>query len=96
MNLSIHFEYDGINEVFFCDGTCLVISHTSSLALSTPTKIFYFHYTLRVLNIHKNLIFVYYFIKQNIIFVEFHPFYFLVKDQATWVTLLRGVYENGV
>ncbi|KAL6348523.1 hypothetical protein AAG906_013143 [Vitis piasezkii] len=44
----------------------------------------------------KNLIFVHHLTKQNNVFVEFHPFHFLVKDKITGVILLRGACNNGI
>ena len=42
-NLSIHFEYDGIDEVLLGDGTGLTITHIGSLTLPKPTKTFHLH-----------------------------------------------------
>ena len=95
-NLSIHSEYDGTDEVVLGDGTGLVVSHIGSLALHSPHKTFFLRDTLCVPHIHKNLISVHHFTKQNNVFVEFHPFYFLVKEQKTGAILLRGACENGV
>ena len=39
---------------------------------------------------------VYKFIKQNDVFVELHPFYFIVKDQFTKEILPRGACNNGM
>lgn len=96
VNLSIHSEYDGTDEVMLGDGTGLVVSHIGSLSLNSPHKTFYLRDTLYVSNIHKNLISMHHFTKQNNVFVEFHSFYFLVKDQTTGVILLRDACENAV
>ena len=95
-NLSIHSEYDGIDEVVIGDGSGLTVSHIGSLTLKSPKRTFILRDTLCVPNICKNLIFVHYFTSQNNVFLEFHPFYFLVKDQTTRATLLRGACESGV
>ena len=79
-NLSIHSEYDGTDEVVLGDGTGLVVSHIGSLALHSPHKTFFLRDTLCVPHIHKNLISIHHFTKQNNVFVEFHRFYFLVKE----------------
>ena len=68
-NLSIHSEYDGTDEVLLGDGTGLAVTHIGSLALPTPKKIFHLHDTLCVPNIHKNLISVHHFTKQNDVFL---------------------------
>jgi hypothetical protein len=95
-NLSVHSEYDGTDEVLLGDGTGLAVTHIGSLALPTPTKTFHLHDTLCVPHIHKNLISIHHFTKHNNVFLELHPFFFLVKDKTTGAILLRGACENGV
>jgi len=74
----------------------LRVSHTGSLAFHSPTHTFHITGTLCVPSIHKNLIFVHHFTLRNNVFIEFHPFFFLVKDQITAAVLFKGVCENGV
>jgi len=95
-NLSIHSEYDDTDEVVIGDGSSLVVSHIDFLTLKSPKRIFILRDTLCVPNICKNLIFVHHFASQNNVFLEFYLFYFLVKDQTTGATLLRGACESGV
>lgn len=51
---------------------------------------------LCVPNIHQNLIYVHNFTRSNNVFIDFHPFYFLVKDQSTEATLFCDEYHEGV
>ena len=95
-NLSIHSEYDGTDEVILGDGSGLAISHISSLALHSPHRNFTLRDTLCVPNLFKNLIFVHHLTKQNNVFVEFHPFYFLVKDKISGAILLKKACNNGI
>jgi hypothetical protein len=95
-NLSIHSEYDGTDEVILGDGSGLPVSHIDSLVLHSPHRTFTLRDTLRVPNLCKNLIFVHHLTKQNNVFVEFHPFYFLVKDEITGTILLKGACNNGI
>jgi hypothetical protein len=95
-NLSIHSEYDGTDEVVIGDGSGLAVSHISSLTLKSPKRTFMLRDTLCVPNICKNLIFVHHFTSQNNVFLEFHPFYFLVNDQITGATLLKEACESDV
>ena len=67
-----------------------------SLAFHSPTRTFHLKDTLCVPSIHKNLISVHRFTFQNNIFIEFHPFFFLDKDQITGAVLFKGACENGV
>ncbi|KAF5442060.1 hypothetical protein F2P56_037245 [Juglans regia] len=94
--LSIHSEYDGTDEVVIGDGSGLPVSHIGSLVFHTPTRTFHLNDTLCVPNIKKNLISVHNFTTHNNVFVEFHPLFFLVKDQTTGTVLLKGACENGV
>jgi hypothetical protein len=95
-NLSIHSEYDGTDEVVIGDGSVLAVFYIGSLTLKSPKQTFILRDTLCVPNICKNLISVHHFTSQNNVFLEFHPFYFLVKDQTTGATLLRRACESGV
>ena len=95
-NLSIHSEYDGTDEVILGDGSGLPVSHIGSLVLHSPHRTFTLRDTLCVPNLCKNLISVHHLTKQNNVFVEFHPFYFLVKDEITGTILLKGACNNGI
>jgi hypothetical protein len=64
--------------------------------LHPPTHIFHLKDTLCVPEIKKKLISVHHFTKQNNVYLEFHPSYFLVKDRITGATLLKGACEDGV
>jgi len=95
-NLTTHSEYDGTHEVTLGDDSCLKISHTGSLSLKFPKKIFRFPNTLCVPYLCKNLISVHHLTKHNNVFVELHPLYFFVKDKHIEMILLRGTCSNGV
>ena len=95
-NLSIHSEYDGTDEVILGDGSGLAMSHIGSLALLFPHRTFTLRDTLCVPNLCRNLISVHHLTKQNNVFVEFHPFHFLMKDKITRAILLRGACNNGI
>lgn len=94
--LSIHSEYDGTDEVVIGDGTGLPVSHIGSLSLTSPNRKFYLNDTLCVPTIHKNLVSVHQFTKQNSVYLTFHPDYFLVKDRITGAILLKGACKDGV
>ena len=95
-NLSIHSEYDGTDEVILRDGSGLAVSRIGSLAVHSPHRTFTLRDTLCVLNLCKNLISVHHLTKQNNVFIEFHPFYFLVKDKISGAILLKGACNNGI
>ena len=95
-NLSVHSKYDVTDEVVIGDGSGLHVSHIGSLVFHSPNHAFQLKDTLYVPSIRKNLISIHHFTTQNNVFIEFHPFYFLVKDQITGAILLKGACENGV
>ena len=72
------------------------VSQIGSLALCSPNRIFTLRDTICVPNLRKNLIYVHHFTKQNHVFVELHPFHFLVKDQITGVPLLKVACNDGI
>jgi len=95
-NLSIHSEYDGTDEVVIGDGSGLKVTHVGSMSLSSLSKSFHLHNTLCVPNIHKNLVSVHNFTSSNNVYIEFHPFNFLVKDRNTGTTILHDDCQDGV
>jgi hypothetical protein len=95
-NLSIHFEYDGQDEVVLGDGTCLHIANIVSTAISSLSRSLCLKDALHVPLLHKNLISIHKFTHDNNVVVEFHPFFYLVKDPITGAVLMRGRCEDGV
>jgi hypothetical protein len=65
------------------DGTGMHISHIGQTVLSTPHNSFSLKDILYVPNTTKSLLSVHQFTLDNHAFIEFHPFYFLIKDLAT-------------
>ena len=74
----------------------MAVSHIGSLALHSPHRTFTLRDTLCVPNLCKNLISFHHLTKQNNVFVEFHPFYFLVKDKISGAILLKEACNNGI
>jgi hypothetical protein len=95
-NLSIHSEYDGQDEVVLGDGTGLHVAHIGSTTVSSPSRSLSLKETLHVPLIHKNLILVHKFTHDNNVVVEFHPFFYLVKDSTTGAVLMHDRCEDGV
>ena len=95
-NLLIHSQYNGTDEVVIGDGSGLQVTHVGSMPLNSLSKSFLLHNTLCVPNIYKNLVSVHHFTRSNNVYIEFHPFYFLVRDRNTGTTILRGDCQDGV
>jgi hypothetical protein len=95
-NLSVHSEYDGTDEVVIGDGSSLQVTHVGSMNFPSFSKPFKLTNILCVPNIHQNLIYVHNFTCSNNVFIDFHPFHFLVKDQSTGATLFYDKCHEGV
>jgi hypothetical protein len=95
-NLSIHSEYDGQDEVVLGDGTGLHVANIGSTTVSSPSRSLSLKETLHAPFIHKNLILVHKFTHDNNVVVEFHPFFYLVKDSITGAVFMRGRCEDVV
>jgi len=95
-NLLVHSEYDGTDGLSLVTDQVCVSQILGSLVFHSPTRTFHLKDTLCVPSIHKNLIFVHRFTFQNNVFIEFHPFFFLDKDQITRAVLFKCACENGV
>ena len=80
-NLSIHYEYDGQDEVVLGDGTGLQVANIGSTTISSPSYSFTLKETLHMPLIHKNLISVHKFTHDNNVIVEFHPSFYLVRRE---------------
>jgi hypothetical protein len=89
-------KYHGQDKVRTAKGTCMNISHTGNSILRTPHGSFDLKNILHVPNASKNLLFVHRFTLDNHVFIEFHPFLFLIKDQATRRVLFRGPCWGGL
>jgi len=78
------------------DGTCLSISHTSSVSIPTTTTTFTLDNVLYVLTMKKNLISISQFCAINDASVELFSSSFYVKDLRTGVIFLKGITKDEV
>jgi hypothetical protein len=72
------------------------ISHVGHSILRTPHDSFQLKSILHVPNASKNPLSVHQFTLDNHVFIEFHPFFFLIKDTETRRTLFRGPCYGGL
>jgi hypothetical protein len=72
------------------------ISHVGNSILRTPHGSFDLKNILHIPNASKNLLSIHRFTLDNHVFIEFHPFFFLIKDQATRRILFRGPCHGGL
>lgn len=92
----MHDRYTGKDSVQVANGAGLSISHIGHTMLPGLSKPIHLRNVLHVPNLHKNLLSVQKLALDNNAFIEFHPHFFLIKDQATRKTLLRGRSHNGL
>jgi hypothetical protein len=72
------------------------ISYIGHSVLRTLHNSFNLHDILHVPSASKSLLSVHRFTLDNHVFTEFHPFFFLIKDQATRRILFRGPCYGGL
>ena len=72
------------------------IKHVGHTIVPTPSKPLHLNNILHVPQAAKNLVSVHRLAKDNFAFLEFHPDHFLIKDQATKNTILRGRCHKGL
>ena len=92
----MHERYNGHDQVHNADGSGMEISNIGHSIIHSP------HRDIHLNNIHhcpsssKNLLSVHRIALDNHVFLEFHPFFFLIKDQVTKQILYRGRCVDGL
>jgi hypothetical protein len=89
-------KYTGTDQIQVANGAGLSISHIGHSSIAGLNMPLYLKNILFAPKINKHLISVRKLAADNNAFVEFHPSYFLVKDQATKHLLLKGRCRNGL
>jgi hypothetical protein len=92
--LALREQYHGCDSVQVGNGACLQILNIGSCSISTNTRPLALNNVLHVPEIAKHLLSVHKLTKDNNVFFEFHPWYFLIKDQAARALLLEGKCEG--
>jgi len=95
-NLSVRDKYSGGDQVHAANGTGMKISNIGHTVLHTPSAKLHLNNILHVPSAHKNLVSVHRLTSDNNAFLEFHPNYFFIKDQATKKILHRGRCKGGL
>jgi hypothetical protein len=83
-------EYSETDQIHTASGAGMKIHQIGQSTLYTPNRNLLLNKVLYSPKAHKNLISVHRFTNDNNTFLEFHPNFFLVKDQETKRVLLRG------
>ena len=94
--LAIRENYNGNERVHVGNGAGLHISHVGHSTLNTTAKSLALRNILHVPHITKNLLSAHKLTKDNDVFIEIHPNYFVVKDRESKKRVLQGRCEAGL
>jgi histone deacetylase 1/2 len=94
--LVIHDKYNGGDQIRTASGAGMNIDHIGRAIVRTPNCNLKLNNVLHVPSAKKNLVSVHRLATDNRAFLEFHPNFFLIKDQATKKTLLEGKCRGGL
>lgn len=81
-NLNNRVDYTGTNKLHVGNVKCFPIHHIGNSCFQSQNKTFLLKDILHVPNITKNLLSVSHFVKDNPVFIEFHPGFCFVKDRV--------------
>jgi hypothetical protein len=94
--LTMHDRYNGNDQIHVANGAGMEISRIGKFIVPTPSSNLVLNNVLHVPTAHKNLISVHRFTLNNNTFIEFHPYFFLIKDRKMRKVLLRGPCKGGL
>jgi hypothetical protein len=94
--LTMHDRYAGADQVHAANGIGMTISRIGKTIIPTPCRDLVLKDVLHVPSTHKNLILVHRFTLDNDTFIEFHPYFFLIKDRKTRKVLQHGPCKGGL
>jgi hypothetical protein len=94
--LTMHDRYNGNHQIHAANGVGIEISRIGKSIIPTPSRNFVLNNVLHVPTAHKNLISVHLFTLDNNTFIEFHPYFFLIKDRKTRKVLLHSPCKGGL
>jgi histone deacetylase 1/2 len=94
--LSLRDKYKGNDQIHTASGAGMKINHIGHAIVPTSSRNIHLNDVLHVLDAAKNLVSVHHLTRDNFVFLEFHPDYFLVKDQTTKNTILKGRCRKGL
>jgi hypothetical protein len=89
-------KYLGNNQIHTASGSGMKIDQVGHTVAHTPSRDLSLNNILYVPQSSKNMISVHHFTRDNHVFLELHPWHFLIKDSATRRTLHHGKVEGGL
>jgi hypothetical protein len=90
-HLTMHEPCTGPDQVHTTNGSGMDITQVGSSIIPSSSLDLVLNNVLHVPSMHKNLISVHRFTLDNDMFIEFHPYFFLIKDQKMKRVLLHGL-----
>jgi hypothetical protein len=94
--LTMHEPYTGTDQIHTTNGSGMEITQIGTTFIPTSDHDLVLNKVLHFPSTHKNLISVHHFTLDNDTYIEFHPFFFLVKDQKMRKVLLHGPCRGGL
>jgi histone deacetylase 1/2 len=94
--MTVQERYTGTDQVQVANGSGLSITHVGHSRLPGSSSPIELKNILHVPGLSTNLLSVYRLVSDNDIFVEFHKYFFFVKDKVTKRILLRGRSRGGL
>jgi hypothetical protein len=88
--LVVREKYNGHDQIPAANGGGMQITHVGHATLHSPSRILSLKNVMHVPNSQRNLVSIHRFTRDNHVFVEYHPHFFLVKDPVMKRVLLRG------
>jgi hypothetical protein len=86
----MHEPYTGTDQIYVANGSGMSITRISTSNVPTAGHDLVLKNVLHVPFTHNNLISVHRFTLDDDTFIEFHPYFFLIKEQKTKKVLLHG------
>jgi hypothetical protein len=94
--LTMHDPYTGTDQIHAANGSDMAITRIGTSLIPTSDRDLVLNNVLHVPATHKNLISVHHFTLDNNTFIEFHPYFFFIKDKKTKKVLLHGPCKGGI
>lgn len=94
--LTMREKYSGQDQVHTARGTGMYITHIGDSTLTTPSRPLFLNHVLNVPSSKKNLVSIHRFTRDKNIYVEYHPYFFLLKHPATRSITLVGRCRGGM
>jgi hypothetical protein len=94
--LTMHEPYTSLDQVHTVNGSGMDITQIGFSIIPSSDRDLVLNNVLYVPSTHKILISVHHFTLDNDTFIEFHPFFFLIKDHKTKKVMLHGPCKGGL